>query len=70
MAERECPPQFAGKSLRELNLRANHGMEVILIRPSGKRGKEAAIVAFPDYRLSHGDVILVTGKQTDVEPLG
>jgi CIC family chloride channel protein len=69
MAEVECPPHFAGKSLRELDVRVNYGLEVILIKPAKKKGKATAMVVSPDYHFSHGDVILVAGKQASVQAM-
>jgi CIC family chloride channel protein len=69
MAELECPLDFAGKSLRELNARVNYGVEVILIRPAKGPGKAAVMVVSPDYRFLIGDVLLVAGKKASVQGL-
>jgi trk system potassium uptake protein TrkA len=69
MAEMECPPDFVGKSLRELNARVHYGVEVILIRPAKKPGTEAVVVVSPDYRFINGDVLLVIGKKESVQSL-
>jgi chloride channel protein, CIC family len=69
MAEMECPPDFVGKSLRELNARVHYGVEVILIRPAKQPGREAVTVVSPDYRFTGGDVLLVVGKKANVRNL-
>jgi predicted transcriptional regulator len=69
MAEVECPAHFAGKTLRDLDVRVQYGVEVILIRPVKKAGKDTAVVVSPDYRFSHGDVILVVGPKKEVQSL-
>jgi CIC family chloride channel protein len=69
MAEVECPSYFAGKSLRELSMLVNYGVQVIMIWPSKRMGKEASMLVSPDYRFSHGDRILVVGKQKQVQAL-
>jgi hypothetical protein len=69
MAEMECPPDFVGKSPRELNARVHYGVEVILIRPAKKPGTEAVVVVSPDYRFINGDVLLVIGKKESVRSL-
>jgi len=69
MAELECPPDFVGKSLRELNARVHYGVEVILIRPAKQPGAEAVVAVSPDYRFINGDVILVVGKKASVQSL-
>jgi len=69
MGEVECPPHFAGKTVRELNVRVRYGVEVILIRPAKRKGAEGAMVVSPVYRLSYGDVILVAGEREKVQAL-
>jgi CIC family chloride channel protein len=69
MAEIECPPYFAGKSLRELDVRVRYGVEIILVRPAKRKGTEGAMVVSPDYQLSNGDVILVAGEREKVQAL-
>jgi CIC family chloride channel protein len=69
MAELECPSDFAGKSLRELNARVNYGVEVILIRQGKNPKREAVVVVSPDYRFFNGDVLLVVGKKASVQSL-
>jgi CIC family chloride channel protein len=69
LAEMEAPPHFAGKTLRELNLRANYGVEVILIREPRRVGKEGTKVPNPDHRIEPGQVMLVAGRPEDVQAL-
>lgn len=69
MAEVEAPPHFGDKSLRELNLRAEYGVEVILIRKSKKKSAGDQVVPFPDYRIEQGDVLLLMGKHDKVKQL-
>jgi CIC family chloride channel protein len=69
MAEVDCPSHFTGKTLRDLDVRVHYGVEVILIRPAKRAGKETAVVVSPDYRFSLGDVILVVGPQKKVQTL-
>jgi CIC family chloride channel protein len=69
MAELEAPPHFVGKTLRELNVRATYGVEILLIRRFGEEGLQASIVSPADYHIQHGDVLLVAGTQADVKRL-
>jgi CIC family chloride channel protein len=69
MAEVEIPSYFAGKTLRDLNVRSDYGVEVILIRQAKKFGWKTTIVPLPDYRLAHGDVLLIAGEEKDVRRL-
>ena len=69
LAEIEAPPHFAGKTLRELNVRATYGVEVILIRKAGDGGKNNTVVPSPDYRIELGDTLLVAGTTENVQKL-
>jgi chloride channel protein, CIC family len=69
MAELETPPHFVGKTLSDLKVRANYGVEVILIRRAKKSGPRGTIVGVPDYRFAHGDVVLIAGLEERVQRL-
>jgi len=69
MAELEAPPHFVGKTLRELNVRSNYGVEVVLIKRAKKEGKEGPIVSPADYPIAHGDVLLLAGSRDQVKRL-
>ena len=70
MAEVEVPSHFVGQTLRELNVRADHGVQVVLIKRSEKAaGENGAVVPLVDYRLQYADVLLVAGKTRDVRRL-
>ncbi len=69
MAELEAPPHFVGKTLRQLNVRTNYGVEVVLIKRAKKEGKEGAIVSPADYPIAHGDVLLLAGSRDQVKRL-
>ncbi len=69
MAELEAPSHFIGKTLRELNVRSTHGVEVVLIKRAKSEGKEGGIVSPADYRIEHGDVLLIAGRREEVKRL-
>jgi CIC family chloride channel protein len=69
MAELEAPPHFVGKTLRQLDVRSNYGVEVILIKRSKREGKEGTIVSPADYEIEHGDVLLLAGRRDQVKRL-
>jgi CIC family chloride channel protein len=66
MAEVEVPSHFIGKTLRELDLRSHEGVEIILIRQTKKGSKGITVVASPDHRFSHGEVLLIAGEEEKV----
>ncbi|MBS3946752.1 MAG: TrkA family potassium uptake protein [Dethiobacter sp.] len=61
------PQKMVGKSLRELDLRARFGLNVLAIRSADKK-----INISPDAtdRLQHGDVMIVVGQNEEIQALG
>src|SRR5690606_16285961 len=64
LAELETPRAFAGRTLREIDLRARHGVQVLLLRSA-----EAVRVPSPDDRVQLGDVLVVAGPVESVKRL-
>ncbi len=67
LAEITCPHHFAGKSLKDLNLRAEYDIHVILIKRKGPRNKIISIVPTPGEKLQKDDIIIVVGPDKSVE---
>jgi CIC family chloride channel protein len=66
LTEVEAPRAFAGRSLREIDLRARHGVQVLLLRGLGA---DAVRVPTPDDRVELGDVLVVAGPADSVRRL-
>jgi len=66
LAEVEAPRAFVGRSLREIDLRARHGVQVLLLRALGAG---AVRVPTPDDRVQLGDVLVVAGSAEAVRRL-
>jgi hypothetical protein len=69
MAEVEVPPYFLGKTVREMDVRNQYGVDVLLIHPAKKSGKYSPTLVPPDYRFSAGDAFLIAGKEDPVRRL-
>ncbi|GBE29633.1 H(+)/Cl(-) exchange transporter ClcA [bacterium BMS3Bbin04] len=71
MAEIELPVQFAGKTLKSLDLRNTHRVDVLIIRRRSeeKSGVLESVVPDPNLELLHGDVLLISGPQEVIEKL-
>ncbi len=69
MAEFEAPSHFIGKTLRQLDVRSNHGVEVVLIKRTKAEGNEGTIVSPADDPIEHGDVLLLAGRREQVKRL-
>ena len=64
IAELKCPRTWNGKTLRELNIRAVYGLNVLAVREHGTN-----IVVSPggDFRLSEDDVVMALGSYAQLD---
>jgi chloride channel protein, CIC family len=72
MTEIEIPAHWAGQNLKNLNLRAAEGIDVMLIKRHvivDGCGSEEQIMPGPDLVLHSGDLILVSGKRNVIDRL-
>lgn len=73
LVELDPPDGFIGRSLKELNIRARFGIEIILIRKplSGGEGlpNRPGAIPRPDYVIAPGDKLLVLGSLKDINYL-
>nr|HQU74226.1 chloride channel protein [Calditrichia bacterium] len=73
MVETDPPDGFVGRSLKQLNIRARYGIEVILIRTqeSNEHSLEnrPGMIPHPDYIIKNGDSLLVMGREKDIRTL-
>ncbi len=67
LAEVRFPDRFEGKTLVEANIRNEHGLNVVAIKPGG--AGEFVFVS-PDYPISTDDTYLVVGSQDDIGRFG
>ena len=69
VTEIPVPAFLVGKSFKDIGLRKNYGVTVFLVKETGS-GKESRTV-MPDslYVLHKGDIMLVSGKEQDIERL-
>ncbi len=68
IVEIRSPGSWQGKTLMELSVRAEHGVNVLAIR--GQDGRINAISPTADQRINEGDVLVVIGANDDIERLG
>jgi len=74
LAQIVADERLAGKSLRELDLRAKHGVHVITIQRSKSTGgnaiefkKKISRLPDPDYVIEKGDMMMVVGTDEDIK---
>lgn len=65
LAEVDTPARFVGRSLKQLNVRARHGVSVVAVRS----GADVVANPPPDRPFAAGDVVLVVGTADSVRAL-
>ena len=63
--ELKAPNIFWGKTLLDLNLRRNYGVEVLVIR----RGEQVKVIPSAMDKIEQGDTLVILGKNEDLEKL-
>ncbi|MBQ8556129.1 MAG: TrkA family potassium uptake protein [Clostridia bacterium] len=65
IAELFAPDAWCGKTLVEVNVRRNYGLSIVGIR----RGKDFLASPGADMTLHEGDILVVLGKQRDIDSI-
>lgn len=63
--EINSPRHWEGKSLKELNVRAKHGINIIAI----KSGNKLNVSPKADYIINSNDILIVIGSKVDIDEL-
>ncbi len=63
--EIKSPKQWEGRTLKELNIRAKHGINIIAI----KNGKEINVSPGADCIVNSNDILVVIGSKSDIDKL-
>jgi trk system potassium uptake protein TrkA len=64
------PKEFIGKSIRDLDVRARHGLNVIAVRqkePSEKGPGELNVAPKADYMVKQGDLLIIIGSNDNLD---
>jgi CIC family chloride channel protein len=70
LQEIQPPPRFFGRSIRELNLAADTGVHIVLLRKrAADDGRPAIRVPTADDVISEGDRLVVSGTRASVESI-
>ncbi len=70
VAEVTVPGRFIGRTIRELNIRQDYGVSVLMIKRTTDDGEEELDAApAADYAFQPGDVMLVLGHDADLRHL-
>jgi chloride channel protein, CIC family len=61
ISEIPVPPTFVGKSIREINIRAEYGVDVLTIKKHTDQGAEVKAFPNPSYILESDDYLTIAG---------
>ncbi|MEG2378094.1 MAG: TrkA C-terminal domain-containing protein, partial [Clostridia bacterium] len=65
--ELSCPKKWVNKTMRELNIRSEFGINVIAVR--GSNGKDVTVSPPANYKMAESDVLIVIGGNDELEEL-
>ena len=63
------PPAFIGKSIRELNIRSEYGVDVLSIKTKEKRGEKITAIPSPDYIIKEDDTLIMAGEIKNINAI-
>ncbi|MBN1293784.1 MAG: chloride channel protein [Candidatus Latescibacteria bacterium] len=61
------PDFFVNRSIKDIGLRKNYGVSIFLIKEAIEGGDQKVIMPGSSYVLRKGDIMLVSGKEEDVD---
>lgn len=68
MAEIPVPMSFAGKTVKQLQIRARFGVNVLMIKRR-QANNEIEIIPRPEEVIQHGDLLIAMGREKDLNTL-
>ncbi len=69
ISEIKAPKSFVNKSIRELNIRAKYGVDVLSIKTKEKRGERIKAIPSPDYVIKDSDRLVIAGEVKNINLL-
>ncbi len=70
IAQVKCPEVIIDKSLIDANLRAKFNVNVVAIKKIDDEEHETVMVPSSDYFLKKGDILIIVGKNEDINSFG
>ncbi len=67
MVEISAPDRFTARSIRRLQIRSRHEVQILLIRKRGHGIDQSHFVPSPDYVIQEDDVLLVAGARQRID---
>ena len=63
------PLSFIGRSIRELNIRAKYGVDVLSVKTKQKFGEKIKAIPNPDYIINEEDTLVIAGEIKHINAL-
>ncbi len=60
------PKSFVGKSIKELNVRARFGVDILSVKTNGKKSSQIKAIPSPDYIFKEGDFLILAGEVKNI----
>lgn len=67
LTEVEAPREFTGKTLKDIAVRSNYNVEIILIKKRGPAGEVLKVTPQADYQVQDQDTFLIFGEFAEIE---
>ncbi|NOQ97189.1 MAG: CBS domain-containing protein [Calditrichae bacterium] len=67
MTELPIPASFIGKSIKEIDIRAKYGVQILMIKKKTESGDYKQIVPSPGEKLVKEDFLVIMAKNKDIE---
>lgn len=69
IVELKPPKSFFGKSIKELNVRAKFGVDILTIKTKDGNSESVKAIPSPDYIITEGDYLVVAGEIKNINVL-
>ena len=56
------PKSFIGKSIKQLNIRAKYGVDVLSVKTKQRRGEKVTAIPSPSYIINKDDTLIIAGE--------
>jgi chloride channel protein, CIC family len=63
------PKSFVGKSIRELNIRSQYGVDVLSIKIKEKKGEKINAIPSPEYIIKADDTLIIAGEIKNINSI-
>jgi trk system potassium uptake protein TrkA len=67
MAEVPVPASFLGRTLKEIDIRARYGVQILMIKRESEDGEYRQIVPHPNEKFMKNDLLVIMAKNKDLE---